>query len=227
MFSTCPGIIPSLDVDIDEAVKLSSEISELEREISGLKIGSVLAWNHGLPKVVKELRKVNNCPIIFDAQKAGTDIPEIVKEQVKVVANANIDAFIASPLGAGSSTLEAFIDSCFKYNIVPIVVLEMTHPNFDAFLAKNAPEAVLKQSLEQDVACFVAPANKPERLKVYKEIAKTKQRDIKIFSPGIGPQGGGPDSAVKAGADFVIVGRSIYKAENPKEEVTRIYNLIK
>ena len=65
MFSTCPGIIPSLDVDIDEAVKLSSEISELEREISGLKIGSVLAWNHGLPKVVKELRKVNNCPIIF------------------------------------------------------------------------------------------------------------------------------------------------------------------
>ena len=49
---------------------------------------------------------------------------------------------------------------------------------------------------------------------------------IKILSPGVGPQGGGPDTAVEAGADFVIVGRAIYQAEEPKEEVKRIYDLI-
>jgi orotidine-5'-phosphate decarboxylase len=226
MFDSQVGIIPSLDVDINEATKIVEGIKDLKHEIAGLKIGSILAWRYGLTKVVKDLKEICDFPILFDAQKAGTDIPEIVKEQVNLVADANIDAFIATPHGAGSATLEAFIKACFEHDVIPIVLIEMTHPQSNAFLSDKAPEKILKQSLDLGVEYFVAPANKPDRLKLYKNMAREMNRNIKIFSPGVGPQGGGPDSAVVAGTNFVIIGRSIYQAENPREEVTRIYKLM-
>ncbi|HDL60032.1 MAG TPA: orotidine-5'-phosphate decarboxylase [candidate division WOR-3 bacterium] len=226
MFNYQLGIIPALDVDIQKAKKIAEAVKGLKKEIAGLKIGSILCWQHGLPKVVGELKKVCDFPVIFDAQKACTDIPDIVRKQAKVVANAGVDAFIAAPQGAGSATLTAFVDACKEYQIVPIVVLEMTHPEFSAFLSRDAAERILEKSIDLGVRSFVAPANKPERLKLYKNIAKKKREVIKILSPGVGPQGGGPDTAVEAGADFVIVGRAIYKAGEPKEEVKRIYDLI-
>ncbi len=229
MFENLPGIIPSLDVEIGEARRVVEEIKDLRREICGLKIGSLLAWKYGLQRVVEEMKKTSDFkfPIIFDAQKAGTDIPEMTRKQVKVVADAGVDAFIAAPQGAGSATLAAFVDACLEHEIIPIVVVEMTHQDFDAFLSGDASEKILEDALERGVEDFVAPANKPERLKFYKNFAEEKKKGIKIFSPGVGPQGGGPDSAVAAGADFVIVGRAIYEAENPRREVIQIYEKIK
>ena len=35
------------------------------------------------------------------------------------------------------------------------------------------------------------------------------------MSPGVGAQGGNSKEALKAGADFIIVGRGIYLSDNP------------
>jgi orotidine-5'-phosphate decarboxylase len=43
------------------------------------------------------------------------------------------------------------------------------------------------------------------------------------LTPGIGAQGGKVRDAIKAGADYVIVGRSIYESENPREVARRLY----
>jgi orotidine-5'-phosphate decarboxylase len=37
------------------------------------------------------------------------------------------------------------------------------------------------------------------------------------MSPGVGAQGGNSKEALKAGADFIIVGRGIYLSDNPAE----------
>ncbi len=226
MFNHQPGIIPALDVDIEQAKAIAESVKDLKREIAGLKIGSILCWQYSLRKVVKELKEVCDFPLIFDAQKAGTDIPDMVRKQAKVVADAGIDAFIAAPQGAGSATLTAFVDACNVHQLLPIVVLEMTHPESSAFLVGDAADRILEQSLELDVKHFVAPANRPERLSAVKRIAEERAKRIRILSPGVGPQGGGPDRAVEAGADFIIVGRALYQAEEPEEEVKRIYKLI-
>lgn len=226
IFENVPSIIPSLDVDIDSMKKILEEIGGLRKEIGGLKIGSLLVWRHGLNKVVEDVKTKSTAPIIFDAQKAGTDIPSIVEQQVELVAEAGVDAFIASPFGGGSKTLEAFISKSFKCNIVPIVLLEMTHPMANEYLLENVGKKILLQSLDQGVENFVAPANNPDRIKIYKDLAYNMNKKIKIFSPGVGPQGGGPDSAVKAGTDFVIAGRSIFQAESPAKEIAIIYKLI-
>lgn len=227
MFENPPGIIPSLDVDIERAKEVLECICELRKEIAAIKIGSILCWEVGLKNAVSELKKICNFPIIFDAQKAGTDIPEIVRKQVEIAAKSGVDAFIAAPQGSGSATLAAFVEACFEHKITPIVVVEMTHPECNSFLSKDASDKILEKSIELGVVNFVAPANKPERLKIYKDIALGKKKEIRILSPGIGPQGGGPDSAVKSGSDFIIIGRSIYQAIDPKKRVIQIYTLIK
>ncbi len=227
MFNDPPGIIPSLDVDIKEAIAVTESIKDLKEEIAGLKIGSILAWRYGLPKIIEEIKSICDFPIIFDAQKAGNDIPKIVRQQVKVVADIGIDAFVASPHGAGSKTLNCFVEACFDFGVIPIIVIEMTQPQCNVFLAGNAPEIVLGQALKLGVENFIAPANKLDRLKYYKNISNDFDKKIKIFSPGVGPQGGGPESAVQAGADFVVIGRSIYTAEDPREVVVQTHNLIK
>lgn len=216
-----------MDVDLGDMRRILADINSLKKEVGGLKIGSLLVWKYGLGKVVSEIKTMCDFPVIFDAQKAGTDIPSIIEEQVKLASDIGVDAFIASALGAGSKTLESFVKASLKRNLVPIVVLEMTHPMANAFLREDAGKKVLTQCLEMGVENFVAPGNSPERIRMYRNLASEMHKTMKVFSPGIGPQGGGPDTAVEAGADFVIVGRSIYQAKDPREEVIAMYQLIK
>ena len=46
------------------------------------------------------------------------------------------------------------------------------------------------------------------------------------MSPGHGPQGGGADTAVKAGADWIVVGRSFYTSPSPRETLIKLGKLI-
>ena len=39
--------------------------------------------------------------------------------------------------------------------------------------------------------------------------------DLSIISPGVGAQGGSVGGTIRAGADYVIVGRSIYQPDDP------------
>ena len=55
------------------------------------------------------------------------------------------------------------------------------------------------------------PGNKPDLIRIARERFPS---DV-IISPGIGVQGGRIGCAVKSGADFGIVGRSIYESSDP------------
>jgi len=58
-------------------------------------------------------------------------------------------------------------------------------------------------------------------------------RDVKmadnllILTPGVGAQGGTAGDAINAGADYVIVGRSIYKSDDPRKAAQDLANQIK
>ncbi|MFX0139040.1 MAG: orotidine 5'-phosphate decarboxylase / HUMPS family protein [Candidatus Hodarchaeota archaeon] len=226
MFENPPKIVLSLDVDIQFMKKVLQEIYDLEKEIIAMKIGTILCWKNGIKNVIHEIRSQCDFPLIFDGQKSGTDIPAIIKKQVKIIAEADINGIIAAPQGSGFHSLNTFINSCNEYNLIPFVVAEMTHPGCGDFLLKDASERIFEKSIKLGVTNFILPANKPDRLHFYRKIADKKNIKINIFSPGIGPQGGGPGTAINAGTDFVIVGRSIYEANNPREKVIQIYDQI-
>jgi orotidine-5'-phosphate decarboxylase len=94
----------------------------------------------------------------------------------------------------------------------------MSHPGGAEFL-QPVGEAIARMASEAGAFGLVAPATRPERVKKIRKIIGDK---LTIISPGVGAQGARASDVIAAGADWVIVGRSIYKAELPKEAASEI-----
>lgn len=69
---------------------------------------------------------------------------------------------------------------------------------------------------------IVVGATLPEIIKKCSARVKGK---VLIFSPGIGTQGGDAKQALANGSDYLIVGRSIIEAKDPKAETSQIRQL--
>ena len=102
------------------------------------------------------------------------------------------------------------------------VVTEMSHPGGQEFTAQHAEEFAL-MAAECGATGLIAPATRPERIKKIRESAGSLQ----ILSPGVGAQGGSASNAILNGADYVIVGRSIYESNNPKTSAQKLADEIK
>lgn len=215
-----PKIIVALDLPLSEACALVGKLKSTEDKIAGYKVSSLNAIEHGLKKTISDLREVTDKPIIYDHQKAATDIPKITDRQVRLAAECGVNSFIAVPLGAGSETLTAFVTACNETNVLPIVLLSMTHDGADDYLKTETPQLVFEKAKELGVKYFVAPGNKPEKIA---ELTSKMDEDMFITSPGIGAQGGACEAAVKAGTDYPIVGRAIYEAEDPVKAVEELF----
>ena len=97
------------------------------------------------------------------------------------------------------------------------VVTEMSHPGAVEFMQPKALE-LAALAVECKATGVVAPATRPERVRQIREVVG----DLAIISPGVGAQGGNAADAIRAGADYVIVGRSIYNSKNPGIEAEKI-----
>lgn len=231
-----PGIVPAVDMSLGKALVYSDKLRGLTDEITGLKIGSDIVDEYGFLTAARLFTDIgSDIPWILDMQKRGTDVPFMIERQVKMAPEYGVAAYIGSPLGAGSNSdtekigsLQAFVKSCSDNDIVPIIVLEMTQPGASYFLKEGASEDLAKLSIDLGVKYFVAPANKPERLEVYREIIGNKGE---IISPGSGPQKTGDVvkdavNAIEAGADHLVIGRGIYKAHSPVDTAKRVFEAI-
>ncbi|MFZ3148944.1 MAG: orotidine 5'-phosphate decarboxylase / HUMPS family protein, partial [Methanothrix sp.] len=77
-------------------------------------------------------------------------------------------------------------------------------------------------AVEVGAAGVVAPATRPDRIKLIRSIIGERI----IISPGVGAQGGSARAALQAGADYLIVGRSVYEAEDPVASAKQIHALL-
>jgi orotidine-5'-phosphate decarboxylase len=93
----------------------------------------------------------------------------------------------------------------------------MSHPGAGEFMAPLAEE-MARLAVEVGASGVVAPATRPERIRIIRSIVGERI----IISPGVGAQGGSPTKALEAGADYVIVGRSVVEARNPAGEVEKL-----
>jgi orotidine-5'-phosphate decarboxylase len=98
----------------------------------------------------------------------------------------------------------------------------MSHPGGTEFTAKVADQLVTLAK-ESGATGIIAPATRPGRLSDIRSMAK----DLMILTPGVGAQGGSASDAIKAGADYIIVGRSIYKADDPRAAAQKLAAEIK
>ena len=216
------SIIPACDFDsIEEFENLIKETNGV-KGIGAYKIGFELGLKYGLPKVVEVARKHTDKPLIYDHQKAATDVPFTGEKFAKVCKEAGIDAVILFPQ-AGPQTEAEWIKACQKEGLGVIVGGEMTHPGYlesdGGFLRDDAPLKIYEIAINNGVKEFVVPGNKPEKIKQYKEFFESKGIEATLYSPGLVTQGGSiSDSGKAAGSHWhAIVGRAIYTAKDKKK----------
>ena len=213
------SIIPSCDVN---SLKKLSKLVKATCSVHGVgayKIGFELVIPFGMSNVVKTIRKLTKLPIIYDHQKAGTDIPEVGEKFVK--ACKAVDAVIIIPQ-AGPETEVAWIKAAQEAKMPVIIGGEMTHQAYlkeaGGFIDDNAPKRMYEIATSMDVTDFIIPGNKPEKSMEYVKIIKNKIKNPVFYSPGLITQGGKiSDLAQKLDSWHAIIGRAIYEAKDMRK----------
>ncbi|MFQ5553089.1 MAG: orotidine-5'-phosphate decarboxylase, partial [Thermoplasmata archaeon] len=89
------------------------------------------------------------------------------------------------------------------------VVTAMSHPGAERFLLPQAKK-LAQLAVDVGAAGIIAGATRPEVIRELRELVGP----LLILSPGVGVQGGSPGEALREGADYLIVGRSITQSED-------------
>ena len=210
-FQRKTGIIFALDVtDEERAIQVTKSVADC---IDAVKIGYPLILKTGL-QIVSKLSQF--APVIADFKVA--DIPNTDRLICEHVFNAGCAAVIIQAFTGADSLIEC-VKTATEYNKIVFVVSEMSHPGGVHFFTDSVSKEIAGMAKQFGAFGIVAPATRPVRVK---ELRAIIGKDLKIISPGVGAQGGSAADTIKAGADWVIVGRSIYSAENPREEAEKI-----
>ncbi len=206
------GLILALDIASRErAYSIASNTRDI---FDAVKIGYPLMLSAGL-SIIKEISAL--APVIADLKIA--DIPNTNKLICEHLFEAGANGVIAHAF-TGSDSLEACLKVARAWKGELYAVTEMSHPGAVEFMAPNA-ERMARLALALGVSGIVAPATRPERIKTLRKIVG----DMKILSPGVGAQGGSLRDAFEAGADYVIVGRSVYESRDPRAAAEALLDL--
>lgn len=214
------SIIPSCDFqDIDILKNLVKETDSVDG-IGGYKIGFELCLKYGIERVVNTIKEFTNLPIIYDHQKAGTDIPEFGIRFANAVKC--VDAVILFPF-TGPDTEKEWIKSCRIKKLGIILGGEMTHRSFlksdNGFLDDDAPLRIYEIAAKLNVNNFVVPGNKIERFRFYKEFLDGKCKNPVFYSPGLIAQNGKISECAKFSERWHgIIGRALYDAKDIKQK---------
>jgi len=206
------GLIIALDeTDAAKALKVAGSVSDA---VDAIKVNWPLILSAG-PGIITELSEISD--VICDLKIA--DIPNTVRLIVEGAVSRKASGVIVHAF-TGEDSLKEAVSAAGKAEV--FVVTEMSHPGGARFTAPHAEE-MAEMGVRCGAAGFIAPATRPERIKAIRSVAG----DLKILSPGVGAQGGSASSAISAGADYVIVGRTIYDAEDPASAASVIRNEIR
>jgi orotidine-5'-phosphate decarboxylase len=200
-----------LALDVTSRERAMSLVKMLENYFDAIKVGYPLILATGL-EIVREISAY--APVIADLKIA--DIPNTNRLICEAALEAGAEGLIAHAF-PGSDSLRACVDSAACYGAKVYAVTEMSHPGAEEFMAPLA-EKLASLAIDAGADGVVAPATRPERISLVRSIVGDKI----IISPGVGVQGGSARDALEAGADYLIVGRSVTSSEDPIASSERI-----
>ncbi len=179
-------------------------VKQCQEFFCAIKIGNIYLYKEGI-NVIKKFKDSFNLPIICDFKLM--DIPDIAEEIISIGIENGMDGAMIWGL-AGEETVYRCVSS-FP-GIMIFVLTEYTHSS--EAISPDIGDEMAKMAVEFGTYGIQAPATRPERIK---KLRKIIGKEKKIISCGVGYQGAPYGSAVKHGADFEIVGRSICQATDP------------
>jgi orotidine-5'-phosphate decarboxylase len=148
---------------------------------------------------------------------------------------AGFDAVIANPFVGWEEGLKPIFDTARRLQRGVVLLAYMSHKGanegygqtiYDGETGAKTAQYIsfAKKALKWAADGVVVGATYPEKIR---EIHELLGENVPIYSPGIGVQGGAAETALKAGARYLIVGRGITLAQNPGEAAKRLCSAIR
>lgn len=220
------SLIPACDVDLPRFQQIVEQIHDLP-QVGAFKVGAALGLSVGLPAVVKAAREFTDKPIIYDHQKAGTDIPDTAPGFMRTLKAAGIDAVILFPF-TGPATQRSWTQAAVDEGLDVLVGAHMTHEAFlatdNGYIDISATTRIYEMAAAAGVRHFVVPGNQPEVITHVREAVAAETTDAIFYAPGfIAQRGQISDAAHVAGPRWhAIVGRAIYEAADIRSAVASL-----
>ena len=148
---------------------------------------------------------------------------------------AGFDALIANPFVGWEEGLKPLFEVSKRLNRGVILLTYMSHKGASEGYGQTIidPEtgektlqyvAFARKALKWGADGVVVGATVPAKIAEVKQILGEK---VAIYSPGVGAQGGAAETAVKAGASYLIVGREITLSDDPAQAARTLCDSIK
>ncbi len=202
-----------LALDVKSRADALRVVGAAKGHIDAVKVGWPLILAAG-PDIITDIAKLKD--VICDMKIA--DIPSVNALIVEQAMKRGASAVICHGF-VGDDSVKACVEAA-KGQV--FVVTEMSHPGGKQFTAPVA-DRLAALAKAADARGIVAPATRPERIAALRKIIG----NLEILTPGVGAQGGKASDAIKAGADYIIVGRAIYESPDPKSAVKALADEVK
>ena len=148
---------------------------------------------------------------------------------------AGFDALIANPFVGWEEGLKPLFDVSKQLNKGVILLCYMSHKGacegygqtiIDPETRMQIPQylSFARKALKWGADGAVVGATVPEKIREIKQILGSH---VAIYSPGVGVQGGAAENAVKAGANYLIIGREIINSADPAKMAQKLSDSIK
>jgi len=197
-------LILALDVeDRASALRIAEAVAP---HVDAIKVGYPLALSAGL-SIARDLNDLTGKWLIADFKVA--DIPNTNQLICDQAFAAGFHAVIAQGF-VGMDAVKACVHSAHRHGGECYVVAEMSHPGAVEFFHQGVAERIAAMAVVAGADGIIAPATRPDRVQTLRQMVGR----LKIYSPGIGAQGG-ELGQVTALVDGVIIGRMIYGAPDP------------
>ena len=198
--------------------KTIQNIKKLNPYLCGIKLNFHLL----LPLSAKDIIKINKTAHDYGLQTIAdiklNDIGNTNRVTTEHLWNLGFDAVIANPI-MGLDSLKNLVKSSHKEQKGVITLCHMSAPeaklSYDMQIKMGKTQQLYKLFLNwaliAKVDGIVVGATFP---KIIQYCSKQAGKDLSIFSPGVGTQGGNASEVISSGTNYLIVGRTILNAKN-------------
>ena len=210
----------------DECLALAKELKGLDL---WLKVG-LRAYLRDGAKFIEELKSISDFKIFLDLKIY--DIPNTMADACEVVSRVGAD-MINIHASSGEVAMKTVMDRLNALPSRPLVLAVSALTSFDESGFKAVYNSSIKKSVVNMSQMAYASGLDGMVCSVYESLAikEATSREFLTLTPGIRPFGednadqkrvADIATAVQNQADFIVVGRPIYKANSPKEIAQRI-----
>lgn len=230
-------IVLALDLEDPDRNNLIRRSCEMLREVGkflcAVKINRQLILSLGLRDgvdiIVRQIHELS-LPAIMDAKL--NDVGHTNEFMARSYIDTGFDGIIASPVAGWEGGLDSVFQLTDSLGKGVILLVYMSNPGAEIVYsmkteyADGRPQPLFELFAEMAVqwkaSGVIVGATKPD---IIARVRKLVGPEMDIFSPGVGVQGGDAVKAIAAGADYLIVGRSIYDAVDPSGAARRYREL--